>query len=124
MAVPALFLSTWVMTHLERFLASQEQKFTKRNLAGRSMSDAINGEPFPVLPSFRDLASPQENDEEEKEEELAAAHENCRKKDCEASPTPSALSSSSSSMLHIDSISGPSVGPRSCTLSNLNAMVH
>ena len=85
------------------------------------MSDAINGEPFPVLPSFRDLASPQENDEEEeKEEELAAAHENCRKKDCEASPTPSALSSSSSSMLHIDSISGP----RSCTLSNLNAMVH
>ena len=93
------------------------------------MSDAINGEPFPVLPSFRDLASPQENDEEEeKEEELAAAHENCRKKDCEASPPPSALSSppssSSSSMLHIDSISGPSVGPRSCTLSNLNAMVH
>ena len=61
------------------------------------------------LSPFRDLASPQEDEEEEKEEEdeELAAHKNCRKKDCEAA-SPSAPSSSSSSMLHIDSISGPS----------------
>ena len=77
----------------------------ERNLAVRVMRLMVSC----FLSPFRDLASPQEDEEEEKEEEdeELAAHKNCRKKDCEAA-SPSAPSSSSSSMLHIDSISGPS----------------
>ena len=123
------------MIHLGRFLAPIAAKIAPKLLffsleeiwlVWYGMSDAINDElfshPRPPPPPFRELASPQEEEEEKEEveeddgEELAA-DENRRKKDCfEASPPsppspPSALSpppSSSSSMLHIDSISGPS----------------
>ena len=46
-------------------------------------------------------------EEEKDEEELAAGRRNGRKNDCKEASSPS--TSSSSSMLHIDSISGPSV---------------